>query len=260
MERFGLSVALLTPFHRNAGVDLSRLCAHANQVLIDGANSVTLFGTTGEGASVDRAERLQSLQALLDSGVPAEKIVLAPPFFFSNCSDTGIAGWYEDVFARTDARARFILYHIPQITGVYLSLAMVRRLYEIAGKRVVAVKDSSGDWAFAQKLLSQQDVQVLIGDERLLHKAIKMGGAGAISGMANLYTARMKRIVETATEDKALSAEVSRLVSVPIIPAIKATLALHRNDPAWESVRTPLTTLDDDEREIVFGVRQKNKR
>jgi len=278
MDRFGLSVALVTPFNRDAGVDFSRLSKHANQVLSEGASSVTLFGTTGEGASLDRSERLKGLQALLESGIPATKIVLgvfensvgdvvnqveqalqlnvdkfllSPPFFFSDCSETGVADWYEDVFARTDVSARFILYHIPQITGVSLSLAMVCRLHEFAGRRVIAVKDSSGDWAFAQELLTQQNVQVLIGDERLLHKAIKLGGGGAISGMANLYAARMKSIIETATEDEALSAEVSRLVSLPIIPAIKATLALHRNDPAWESVRMPLTQLKASERKII---------
>ncbi len=284
MDRFGLSVALLTPFHHDRGVDFSRLSKHANQVLSEGASSVTLFGTTGEGASLDRSERLQGLHALLDSGIPATKIVLgifensvgdavsqveqalqlgvntfllSPPFFFSDCSVAGIAGWYEDVFARTDAGARFILYHIPQITGVNLSLAIVRRLYEAAGQRIVAVKDSSGDWKFAQELLTQQDVQVLIGDERLLHKAIKLGGGGAISGMANLYTARMKVIIETATEDEALSAEVSRVVSLPIIPAIKATLALQRNDPTWQLVRAPLIQLDANEREVVHKIWQK---
>lgn len=278
MDRFGLSVALLTPFHRDGGVDFSRLSKHANQVLSEGAGSVTLFGTTGEGASLDRSERLQGLRALMDSGIPADKIILgvfensvgdvvsqieqalllnvdtfllSPPYFFSGCSEAGISGWYEDVFKQTDSRAKFILYNIPQMTGVYLSLAIVRRLHEVAGRRVVAVKDSSGDWAFAQVLLTQQDVQVLIGDERLLHKSIKLGGGGAISGMANIYAARMKVVIETATEDAALSAEVSRLVALPIIPAIKATIALHRNDPEWEFVRAPLTELDASEREVV---------
>jgi len=283
MDRFGLSVALLTPFHRDAGVDFSQLSKHANQVLSEGASSVTLFGTTGEGSSIDKAERQLGLQALLNSGIPAEKIVLgvfenaigdvvsqieqalqfnvntfllSPPFFFSDCSEAGIAGWYEDVLARTDSRAKFILYNIPQMTGVYLSVAIVRRLHEVAGRRVVAVKDSSGDWAFAEELLTQQDVQVLIGDERLLHKAIKLGGGGAISGMANLYAARMKVIIETATEDEALSAEVSSLVSLPVIPAIKATMALHRNEPEWELVRAPLTELNAGEREIIQGLWQ----
>jgi 4-hydroxy-tetrahydrodipicolinate synthase len=46
---FGLSAALVTPFDKDGGVDLARLAAHARHVLSNGCDSVTLFGTTGEG-------------------------------------------------------------------------------------------------------------------------------------------------------------------------------------------------------------------
>jgi 4-hydroxy-tetrahydrodipicolinate synthase len=43
-DRFGLSVALATPFAEDRSIDLPRLVAHARRSLADGCNSITLFG------------------------------------------------------------------------------------------------------------------------------------------------------------------------------------------------------------------------
>ena len=57
MSPFGISVALLTPFTESGDIDLPRLAAHARDVMDKGAHGVTLFGTTGEGASISFKER-----------------------------------------------------------------------------------------------------------------------------------------------------------------------------------------------------------
>ena len=51
-NRFGLSVALATPFTTEWAIDLPRLVAHGRQSLADGCTSLTAFGTTCEGASL----------------------------------------------------------------------------------------------------------------------------------------------------------------------------------------------------------------
>ena len=51
-EKFGLSVALATPFTAHQGIDFERMVNHAEWCLGHGCDSVTLFGTTGEGASI----------------------------------------------------------------------------------------------------------------------------------------------------------------------------------------------------------------
>ena len=52
VDRFGLSVALATPFAEDRSIDLPRLMSHGLQSLADGCDSLTVFGTTGEGASL----------------------------------------------------------------------------------------------------------------------------------------------------------------------------------------------------------------
>ena len=60
-QRFGLGCALITPFAADGSVDVVRLVGHARRVLADGCVSVTLFGTTGEGASLGLASRAAAL-------------------------------------------------------------------------------------------------------------------------------------------------------------------------------------------------------
>lgn len=271
MDRFGISTALLTPFLDDGAIDAALLGAHAGAMLSGGADGVTLYGTTGEGASIASAERRVGIEALLSAGVPAERITLGvcataladaaaqvagglnhgitsflllPPFYFKGVSEAGLFEWHMELMARTDAAARFILYHIPQVSGVPLPVPLVGRLAAAAPGRVLAIKDSSGDWDNAEALLRQGTVPVLVGDERLLARAARLGAAGAITGMANLYPKRMKRLFDTATEDAALSDEVGRIVAQPVVPALKAVIAARTGIAGWERLRPPLAPLD----------------
>ena len=70
-EQLGLSCALSTPFGQDARVDTARLAEHAKWCLAQGCDSITLFGTTGEGAAVGVTDRAQSIKALLAGIAPA---------------------------------------------------------------------------------------------------------------------------------------------------------------------------------------------
>jgi len=61
------------------------------------------------------------------------------------------------------AASNVILYHIPQVTSVGLSIELVDRLKKAFPQQVKGVKDSSGDWANAQALLKHHgDLHILI--------------------------------------------------------------------------------------------------
>ena len=278
MSQLGISAVLLTPFLEDGQIDHARFAQQAKRVLANGAQSVTIFGTTGEGASVSSDEREEGLQWLIEAGISPVKIIqtiyatavndalsqvsdgrsrgvsrflLVPPFYFKACSEDGLFEWHAKVLADAPAGAEFVLYHIPQITGVALSANLVGRLVSGFPNRVAAVKDSSGNWANAERLLSLGTIPVLVGDERLLHRAVALGAAGAITGMANLYPQRMSSIVGTAKEDPELSTEVTRIVAQPVIPALKSILAKQLNDPAWKRVRSPLEPLSMEARKAL---------
>src|SRR5690349_1325765 len=121
MTGFGLSVALATPFDRSGAIAAEVMLAQAKRSLDSGCASVTLFGTTGEGASIGSQERERILDAFIAAGVQPGQIVvgvlvdaaedaaqqmsqalskgvrsilLAPPSYFKNVSDDGIFAWF----------------------------------------------------------------------------------------------------------------------------------------------------------------------
>lgn len=272
IARFGISTALLTPFHENGALNLGLLCAHAQAVLEGGAHGVTLFGTTGEGASVGFAERDAALRAMIDSGVSGDvmtlgicanaisdavaqvdqavargitRFLLVPPFYFKGLEDAGLYHWHAKLFQSVDPSAQFVLYHIPQITQVPLSVEVVLRLYRDFPQQVIGIKDSAGQWDNTKRLLDSAAVPVLVGDERLLHKAAAMGAAGSICGMANFYPQRMRALFETHVEDIELSRDVDLIVSCPVIPALKHVMMTRTGEAGWAHLRAPLHPLSD---------------
>jgi 4-hydroxy-tetrahydrodipicolinate synthase len=272
-RRFGLSCALLTPFDSEGGVDTVRLAAHAATRLAAGCSSVTVFGTTGEGTSLSDGSRAASLDALRRGGMAMEETVvvgiaatstdaaisqahqaasfgcrtllLAPPFYFKDVGDEGLARWFSIVFdAIAEHEQRVILYHIPSVTMIGLSQDLIERLKTQYARTVVGVKDSSGDWDYAQELLARhKDLAILIGDERRLAEAVRMGAQGAISGLANLATELLLPLVDDGHDDPRVTRAVDEILRYPVIPAIKELCVHLTGDSAWRTVAPPLQPL-----------------
>jgi len=274
-NRFGLSVALATPFAEDRSIDLPRLVAHGRQSLADGCNSLTVFGTTGEGASLGLNERNRALGALVGGGVdPKTQLVvgiaassvedaiaqgraalmlgcpsflLAPPFYFKGAGDEGLFDWFAAVLTGLGPKAsNVILYHIPQVTSVGLSMDLVDRLKKAFPQQVAGVKDSSGDWENAQALLKQHgELHILIGDERLLAKAMTLGASGAITGLANIAPDLMLSLIE-GIEEPRVNAMVEAVLPHAVTAAVKALVGHRRKDPvAWSRMRAPLKSLGE---------------
>jgi 4-hydroxy-tetrahydrodipicolinate synthase len=273
--RFGLSVALATPFAEDRSIDLPRLVAHGRQSLADGCNSLTVFGTTGEGASLGLNERQRALGALLGAGIdPRTQLVvgiaatsvedaiaqgraglmlgcpgflLAPPFYFKGAGDEGLFDWFAAVLTGLGPRAsNVILYHIPQVTSVGLSIELVGQLKRAFPAQVSGVKDSSGDWSNAEALLKHHgELHILVGDERLLARAMTLGASGAISGLANIAPDLMQPLID-GIEEPRVNAMVEQVLPYAVTAAVKALVGLRRNDPvAWSRMRAPLASLGE---------------
>ncbi len=118
---------------------------------------------------------------------------------------------------------------------------------------IFAIKDSSGDWENTGALLADNALKVLVGDERHLHRALVLGAAGSICGIANLYPNRLARLFETAAEDPELCAEVTEIVMFPVVPALKALMAEHYQELGWQRLRAPLKPLSEAERSVLFS-------
>jgi 4-hydroxy-tetrahydrodipicolinate synthase len=254
-------------------IDLPRLVEHAGWVLANGADGITLFGTTGEGASVGVSGRHAAFGALagvgLDmrskvvSGISAAAredvvaqmraaydhgcrgLLLAPPFYFHGAGDDGLYAFFSQVFEEVGGALRdVILYHIPGMTGVPVSIELVHRLDKTYPGRVIGVKDSAGDWVMTERRLKElPGKQVLIGDERQLARAVRHGGAGSICGLANVAPDLLHPLAHEGKDDARINQMVEAVLNYSFMPAIKALVAERLGDPAWRVMRPPLEAL-----------------
>ncbi|ANK94985.1 MULTISPECIES: dihydrodipicolinate synthase family protein [Rhizobium] len=276
-SRFGLSVALATPFDSDGNIAIEAMIAQARRSLAAGCSSVTLFGTTGEGSSVGNGERERVLAAFLDAGIApgniivgvlvdaaedaamqagqalsrgARNILLAPPSYFKNVSDDGVFQWFSNVFALLGDTARdIIVYNLPSLTMVPLSVSLIGRLRTAFPHIVTGVKDSSGDWPYTEALLqAHSDLIILVGDERHLARAVRLGGQGAISGMANFVPHELKPMAEEGKDDSRVADFVLELLKHPVVPAVKAMVARTTSEETWIAVRPPLTSISGEAR------------
>ncbi|WP_340160849.1 dihydrodipicolinate synthase family protein [uncultured Hoeflea sp.] len=274
---FGLSAALVTPYTTSGEVDLPRLASHAGSVLARGCDGVTLCGTTGEGYGLTLDERKAMYDAVakaapagtrihvgimapaIDDAVSqsiaaleagAAGLLMAPPFFMKGMDDDGLFNWFNQVFTRIGDKLRgVIMYHIPGQTAVALSPELIARLRKAWPGIITGIKDSSGDWATAERFLaSHGDISVLVGDERLLPRAMAKGAEGSICGLANIVPDLLAPVIHSKDDGHVLIELTNLVVSNPIIPTVKVLAGHLAGDAGFDAVRPPLTELSAEQK------------
>lgn len=286
--RFGLSCASATPFRADMSVDAPLLVRHARWLLEQGCDSVTVFGTTGEGASLGMADRIAMLGALDGAGfamrtqilagvmanAPGEAddqlklaydadcraVLLAPPSYFKNVPEEGVYRWVASLLERTGGRARdIILYHIPQMTGAPFSIALVDRLKRAFPGVIIGVKDSAAIWEETEALIrAHGDLAILVGAESQLAAAVKLGGQGTICGYANAIPSSLRNVAQKG-KDHADIARMGRVTGrYHFLQEMKSLLAHIHKEPGWLNLRPPLVSVPKlAEKKIVARFREE---
>jgi len=279
----GIWPALLTPLTAELDIDHDAFARHAKGLLAAGCGGVTPFGTTGEGPSFSVAERRAAVDALIERGVPASRILVAtscaslpetveltrhatqvgaagalvlPPFFFKGVTDQGIIDGYRWVIDRVaDPRLKLMLYQIPQVTGVSLSNHVIRTLLDEYPDTIIGLKDSAcqRDISVAYAKAFMPPMQVWVGNETDVPTMAALGTLGAVSGVANVMPRLTRRLVdEHASPD--IERQVQRMRDFIAIlggygmtAAFKGMMSILTGEPGWRRVRPPLVALDDAE-------------
>lgn len=276
----GLWCATLTPIARTGGIDHARFAAHVHALFAQGVDGVAPFGTTGEGQSFAVDERRAGLDALLAAGVPGQRIVAAtgcaalpetialsrhalaagcvaclvlPPFFWKDVTDDGLFAWYAQLIEGVaDTRLRLMLYHLPQVSAVPLSVDLVARLAAAFPGTIAGIKDSEGNWEHTSGLLERvPQLAIVIGHEPHLPRLLRAGGAGTICGVANVYPDLVRALfASTVTPDaeKRIATFIEIAFRQPFLAGFKSMLADRLQDPGWLPVRVPLVALDEAQR------------
>jgi len=221
----GLFVPQLTAFNSNQKVDYVATKEHGAWLLDNGAFGLVPFGTFGEGSALSLNEKKRITNDLLTisngklviptvisnsleeiceniefaNSLPIEAIMVSPPSYFRPISDEKMIEFYR--FICQKSLHPVLAYSIPA-TALRVPSVVA------ASTPVWGVKDSSGDIGLATEFLKDK-VKVLIGTDRLLVEALKLGAAGGICGLGNLFPARMAGVYRSFVGGKIEEAEAT---------------------------------------------------
>jgi 4-hydroxy-tetrahydrodipicolinate synthase len=284
----GIFSPVLTPFKTDLSADTAAFVRHC-QWLIRSEVGLAVFGTNSEANSLSVAERLQLLEALLEAGVPAARmmpgtgccsltdtveltrhatsagvggVLMLPPFYYKGVSDEGLFRHFAEVIERVgDSRLRIYLYHIPPVAQVPISLALIERLLKAYPTAIAGIKDSSGDWANTEAMLKQfqpEGFDVFAGSEVFLLRTLRAGGAGCITATGNVNPAPMVALykswqaADADAQQAALDGTRAAFQKYAMIPAMKAAVARYGQHSAWRTVRPPLVELSQELEAALF--------
>lgn len=273
----GVYAAVLTPMHSDLSCDHKILASHCFKMVQQGCTGITLFGTTGEGSSFSVSERIDALQQLIAAGFDPQKIILgngssgisdtvelgrealeqgcaallvAPPSFYKNITDEGVLAFYRTIIQKiANPNLRVILYHIPQFSGVPISLNVIEVLRQEFPDIVIGIKESEGNLSFTKTMLKTfPGFKVFVGNEKHIIESVHLGGAGTICGIANLYPELICSLYLQGQKGNvpnptSIDAVFNALQGIPFIPAAKALME-KRQGNVWHAVRPPLVPLD----------------
>jgi 4-hydroxy-tetrahydrodipicolinate synthase len=276
----GVLSPVLTPFGEDGKPSARRFVRHCRWLLDQGVG-LAVFGTNSEASSLSIAEKMALLDALLDAGVPASRlmpgtgacalpdvvamtrhavgagcagVLMLPPFYYKGVTDEGLfRGFASVIDAVADSRLRVYLYHIPPVTQVPLSLSLIERLLKAYPTAIAGVKDSSGNWENTDSMLREfqpQGFDVFAGSETFLLQTLRAGGVGCITATGNVNPTAILKLYrewqrpDAQVQQTALDVTRALFQKHPIIAAMKAAIAWKSGDTQWAAVRPPLVQLD----------------
>jgi 4-hydroxy-tetrahydrodipicolinate synthase len=282
----GVFCAALTPLTAELAPDPARFTAHCRRLLEEGCDGIALLGTTGEANSFSTGERQALLEAAVGAGIAPDRllpgtgvaaltetvaltrhalslgvatVVMLPPFYYKGVSDDGLFAAYAEVVERVgDPRLRVVLYHIPQVSAVPITVPVIERLRARYPGTFTGIKDSAGDLAHMEALVERfPGLTVLAGADPLMLPLLRRGGAGCITATSNLVAADLAFVFRhfadptRAAEVEAAQARIvgarNRASHFAQMASLKVLLARRTGDEGWRRMRPPLLPLSEAE-------------
>jgi 4-hydroxy-tetrahydrodipicolinate synthase len=289
----GVLSPVVTPFGKDYAPDAERFVRHCRWLLKSGCAGLAVFGTNSEANSMSVGEKRRLLEALVAGGVPAAAlmpgtghsalsdsiemtkaavdlgcagVLMLPPFYYKGVPDEGLYRNFAEVIERVgDDRLQLYLYHIPPVSQVGISLALIDKLMSKYPGIVAGVKDSSGDWNNTKAMLdafAKRGFDVFAGSEVFLLDNMRNGGKGCITATGNVNPGAIDQLFKnwrSADADKlqaGITATRKIVQKQPMIPALKAAIAHFGNDPKWKTCRPPLIELtENQEKELITDLK-----
>lgn len=266
----GVCAAVLTPVDAGFQPDAGRAIPYYRELLETGCDALNVLGTTGEAMSFSRDQRLSFMDAIANSGLPRERMMVGtgasalddairltsaamelgygaalwmPPFYYRGIDDDGVVRFFDALVSHARPRPGGIfLYNFPRMSGITFHPDLIDRLMLAHPGIIGGVKDSSSDAQLQREIAARHpELRIYPGSESGLSEARERGCAGCISGSVALWPELAARVW---SGEPALQPELTRLreslAGMPLIAAVRRRVAEATGDSAWERSVPPL--------------------
>jgi 4-hydroxy-tetrahydrodipicolinate synthase len=240
--------AMITPFDRNGALDLAEAQRLARWLVDRDTDGLVLAGSTGEGQTLDRNERValwsavkeavgvraaiianagtngtrESVAAVVDATAAGADAILAVVPYYNKPTQSGMIKHFGAIAQAT--RLPVIVYNIPGRTGANMLPETLLELAE-AHSNVAGVKESSGDLKQIGTILSRRPrhLTVWAGDDHLFLPCLAMGADGVVGVASHLCSREYRRMFDAYRAGRVdEAAEIHRSL-LPLIDLLFAT-------------------------------------
>src|SRR5687768_15090573 len=273
----GVITAMVTPFDDEGSLDLDAARSLAAYLVDHGSHGLVVSGTTGESPTLDDAEKLRLLGAVLDevgdrttviagtgsndtrhtveltgeaARAGAHGVLVVTPYY-NKPNEAGLRAHFA---AAADAAGDtpVVLYNIPSRCVINLSPELLASL-AADNSNVVAVKQANND-----DLAPIEGLDVLAGNDDIFARCLEIGGTGGILVASHLVGPRMRAIYDAAASgdydaahviDTELKPLFEALTAAPPAACVKAVL--EAQGLIGGALRLPMVPATDAEREAI---------
>jgi 4-hydroxy-tetrahydrodipicolinate synthase len=249
MKQLGTIItAMITPFDERGELDTREAARLANWLVDRGNEGLVIAGSTGEGQTLDAAERDALVRAVKDAvgdratvianagtndtraSVAAARAVhkagadaiLAVVPFYNKPTQSGMIKHFSAIADATPLPV--VIYNIPGRTAANM---LPETLLELArmSKTVVGVKESSGDLKQIGMILRDRakGFTVLAGDDHLFLPCLALGADGVVGVASHLCSLEYVRMVDAFRAGRADEAAQIHASLLPLIDALFST-------------------------------------
>ena len=223
----GLVPATFTPFHADGSLNLGLVEPLVEHLIRDGVTGLYVCGSTGEGISLTREERMATSAAFVAAtrkripvvvqvghnsiaearllaahaqSVGADAISATPPSYFKPPTLTALIDSMAEIAAAAPDLP-FYYYHIPGMTGVTPNIAALVRDGQASIPTLVGVKFSHTAVFDMQAALAVEDgrYNLLFGSDEMMLSGLCGGAHGAVGSTYNFAAPLFNRIIAAFT-------------------------------------------------------------
>lgn len=247
--QFGrLITAMITPFDNERNLDLERCAEFADRLVKNGTDALAVCATTGESPTIFYPQKIEVIKTVIEAVDGRAKIIANVG---DNCTQDTIDFARDVEKLGVDGLMCVVpYYNKPPQEGLYQHFKTIAEsvnlpviLYNIPGrcvtnmtaettlrlahdvKNIVAIKEASGNMEQIKQIIDNapEGFVVYSGDDSATYDIMKMGGAGVVSTISNIATARMKEIVDLCAAGKWDEAKAANDKLLPMMDGLFET-------------------------------------